>query len=500
MNLRGSGRGMRGSAIVLVIIVMALIMGAARAAAAPLITASPALDPAFSASVHDYVTRCDPGQPVTVDVRPVLTPVSVNGGPTHLLHFTAPVTLQPGQAFTIAVGSGASLQDYTVRCLPQDFPAYSVQRLGPVQAAYYLVTPDTSSPNEHAANNWVAMFNSDGVPVWWYQEAVGSPIDADLDPNGDLSWAVETIPDQTFGLPGGIHVEVHSLDGTLLNTLNTVGTPADLHEAWPLANGDFLIDSYVPRAGVDVSSVGLPSPDTVLDASFQEITPAGQEVYSWDSAGQFTPQESAEYTYFNNTPYPGLGTVWDWQHINSVEPYEQGYLVSMRNTNAVYYVRASDGQIVWKLGGTPTPQSLTILNDPDSATDFGAQHDARVWPDGTISVHDNGTADGRPPRIARFRIDEAAHTATLVQQITDPDAHRSLCCGSGRLLPGGDWVVAWGATPYMDEINSANKVMLRLKWVLPDFSYRAVPILPTQLDDAQLDAAMAVMYGTPAAG
>ena len=251
--------------------------------------------------------------------------MSVDGGPAHLLHFTAPVALQPGQAFTIAVGSGASLKDYTVRCLPQDFPAYSVQRLGPVQAAYYLVTPNSSSPNEHSAGNWVAMFNSDGVPVWWYQRAVGSPSMPILTRTGTSHgrWRRSR---QTFGLPGGIHVEVHALDGTLLNTLNTVGSPADLHEAWPLANGDFLIDSYVPRSGVDVSSVGLPSPDTVLDASFQEITPDGQEVYQWDSAGQLTPQESAKYTNFNQTPYPGIGTVWDWQHINSVEPYEDGYL------------------------------------------------------------------------------------------------------------------------------------------------------------------------------
>jgi hypothetical protein len=62
--------------------------------------------------------------------------------------------------------------------------------------------------------------------------------------------------------------------------------------------------------------------------------------------------------------YPGVpGVVWDWQHINSVEPYDNGYLISMRNTNAIYYIDASDGSIVWKLGGTETPQSLTIVSD-----------------------------------------------------------------------------------------------------------------------------------------
>jgi hypothetical protein len=97
------------------------------------------------------------------------------------------------------------------------------------------------------------------------------------------------------------------------------------------------------------------------------------------------------------------------------------------------------GSIEWKLDGTTTPQSLTITNGPVS---FSGQRDAQLLPDGTISVHDNGTNAGRPPRVVRFSVDPVARTATLIQTITDPTVTAtSECCGSDRLRPGGGWVI-----------------------------------------------------------
>jgi hypothetical protein len=126
------------------------------------------------------------------------------------------------------------------------------------------------------------------------------------------------------------------------------------------------------------------------------------------------------------------------------------------------YIDASTGDVVWKLGGTTTPQSLRIVGDPEASTDLGSQHDVRAWPDGTISFFDNGTRDFQQPRVLRFKIDAAAGTATLIQTITDPNVRFSVCCGSARLLPGGDWVVAWGATPYVDELTPTGQVVFRL--------------------------------------
>jgi Arylsulfotransferase (ASST) len=451
----------------------------ALAAAQVRITTIPGLAPAFNLGVHDYVTRCHPGGQVRVFVAANGARVSVDGGAPRMGNAVVPVTLSTGQLFTVQVTSGLTAARYNVRCLPQDFPQYAFRRFGPTLAAYYLVTPSLRSA-------YVALFDASGVPVWWFRQPDGIPLDADLMPNGDLSWAVETRL-SSFGLPGIVHVEERDLDGHLLRTLGTAGTPTDLHEALPLPNGDFLIDSYVLQIG------GGPSLfPNVVDGSFQEVRPDGQVAYVWNSAGQVTAADTENWLA---ATYPGVqGTVWDWQHLNSVEPYEDGYLISMRNTNAIYYVQASDGAIVWKLGGTRTGNSLTIVGDADASTDFGGQHDARVWPDGTISVHDNGTGRRRPPRVLRFRIDTVARTATLVQTITDPTVRRSICCGSARLLAGGDWVVDWGAAPVVDEINSRNQIVARLTFNWPNFSYRAVGVLPGELSLASLVAGMDAMY------
>ena len=66
------------------------------------------------------------------------------------------------------------------------------------------------------------------------------------------------------------------------------------------------------------------------------------------------------------------------------------------------------------------------------------------FPTGPVSVFDNRFLLNQPPRVTRWRIDEQAHTATLIQRITDPAVHRTVCCGSARLLPDGSWLVDWG--------------------------------------------------------
>ena len=60
-----------------------------------------------------------------------------------------------------------------------------------------------------------------------------------------------------------------------------------------------------------------------------------------------------------------------------------------------------------------------------------------------MTVFDNRTNLGGSPRAVRFRIDEAAGTATLLQSITDPSVTSSGCCGSARRLGNGDWLINW---------------------------------------------------------
>ena len=119
--------------------------------------------------------------------------------------------------------------------------------------------------------------------------------------------------------------------------------------------------------------------------------------------------------------------------------------VSLRYTG-VYRVNMTTGNVVWKLGGTTTPQSLTIVGD--SATPAGplGQHDARLYGDGSVSMFDNGN-DGnanpatRAPRAVRYSIDTTAKTATLAEQITDP----AIVAPRGVAAARGGFPVATGS-------------------------------------------------------
>ena len=174
-------------------------------------------------------------------------------------------------------------------------------------------------------------------------------------------------------------------------------------------------------------------------------------------------------------------------------------LLSLRQTDGIYAIDKATGEILWKLGGTPTAQSLTVVGDPYGADPLGGQHDVRVLPDGTITVFDDGTFLGRPPRAVHYRIDAAAHTATWLGQITDPAIGTSLCCGSARMLADGNWEVSWGGDDVVGEYEPDGTPLFTMTF---DglFSYRAEPVEESRLSAAELRAGMNAMARSLLAG
>jgi Arylsulfotransferase (ASST) len=194
-------------------------------------------------------------------------------------------------------------------------------------------------------------------------------------------------------------------------------------------------------------------------------------------------------------PAPGwLATsLYDLVHLNSLQERGDGIVFSGRHRDAVYRIRRSDGSVDRKLGGSTRAESLSFVNDPLGATSFGGQHDARILPDGTLTAHDNGTERNRPPRAVRYQIDTTARTATLLEQVTDPRAPSSNCCGSARRLPGGDWAISWGSRGLVTELTGNGTPVLTLDFGTP-FSYRADPVLPGVLSRDALHSAMDAMH------
>ena len=252
-----------------------------------------------------------------------------------------------------------------------------------------------------------------------------------------------------------------------------------------MPNGNFLLLSYAPRDHVDLSPYGRPADATVLDAVIQEVTPDGDLVWSWNSKDHIGLAETGRWYSINgSSTLPDGRTAWDIVHVNAVEPDGDGLLVSMRHTDAIYRISRSDGHVEWKLGGTTTPQSLSVSGDPDEPL-LGGQHDVRRLGDGTVTLYDNATRLNRAPKAKRFSIDATAGTANRVEALADADFPTSVCCGGARRLDSGGWLLQWGGNPAIAEYAADGSRIFRLG--IPGVNlYRAFPIPAGRISAARL--------------
>jgi hypothetical protein len=445
------------------------------------LSTSPSLIPlSFDRTVDDYALRCNNNKPieVTAFVAPGYT-IRVAGQATLTGSVQTTVPLKENVEFVVTVSRGDGQHRYHVRCLPSDFPAWEYLRLDPPSHRFYVVAPTIGA----ATGNYVVIFDDHGVPVWW-DKAAETPFDAKVLPDGTVGWTQGTVP---FG-----RAQIHRLDGSLVRTIDT-GSAMDIHDLQELPNGDFMVLAYPIRDHVDLTPYGGGADDEVFDGEVQEVDPQGNVVWSWNSKDHIGLAETGRW--YENAQSHGPGNIRDIVHINTVEPDgPNAFLISLRHTDAVYKIDKTTGNVVWKLGGTPTPKSLTVLDDPYGSYPLGGQHDVRVLPDGTVTIHDNGTAiGGRAPRAVRYQIDQQAMTATLLEEVSDPEAPSSFCCGSARRSADGSWLMSWGGRSLVTEFDANGNRTFSLSFGGP-VSYRATSAPDGLLDVDQLRAGMNSMH------
>jgi hypothetical protein len=144
------------------------------------------------------------------------------------------------------------------------------------------------------------------------------------------------------------------------------------------------------------------------------------------------------------------------------------YLISARNSSAVYEIDGKSGAVLWRLGGKKSDF------DMGPGTTFWWQHDARRQPDGTITLYDDGAAPPRErqSRAIRLRLDMDAKKATLVSA----DSLTGVLAGSqgnAQALDGGHVVVGWGAIPRVTEFDGGGRVVFDATFPDGEDSYRA---------------------------
>jgi hypothetical protein len=462
---------------------------AAAAAARLTIKASPPLRPAYSSAVPDYTVRCKRGRPVTVQASiPSGRSVAVDGQPAAEGSLKQEVSLTPGQAFTFTVDGSAT---HNVRCAPSDLPVWRVERHGtPVtQWVAFAPTEREKQPPRPAPYNVIA--DSYGVPVWWKRTSDGIPTATAVLADGTVVWGRLN---GAFSEADWDHVK---LDGTPLPSLGSAGGHPDHHDIQLLPNGNRLMIVYVRRRHVDLRRFNGPRDTTVFDGVVQELTPDGHLVWSWRTKNHIRLSETAAWRlrtrgiFMKDEGKPAVDLI----HTNSVQYAGPNLLVSGKDVNAVYLVRRRDGKILWKLGGTHRKESLRVKGDRYASAPLDGQHDARMQPDGTVSVHDNGTfGHKRLPRVVRYRINRGARTARLVQQIRDKHVGHSYCCGNAQRLSGGRWLVDWGANSLIEELTGRGRRIFALTLPHKLFSYRAQSVPPGVLTRDALRAGMNAQF------
>ncbi len=429
--------------------------------------------PAFDPEQTDYIAYCGSNLGNAFSVNVAGTPgavVEIVGSSIGTGTISASKVLVPGDAIVVKVTSPAAAPaEYWVRCVPPDFPVMSTKRVAETQPGWYLVA---TASNSNPPGDFAIILDSNGVPVWYRRAPQRYPLQNVLDfkrwPDGTLAWVVAN---QTpWGFDPTLAYERFTLDGTVVATHKTVGYDLDHHDMVPMPNGNILVPAYPARtAAVDydcVSANGAPlTTKTVLDLVIQEITPSGALVKEWD----------ADVLGLSGTPKIDIGTggsdygevrlprcfdqfhptpQYDAVHLNGLQVSADGSQVifSARHQDAIYAIDWATGDIAWKLGGTTTPESLTIVNDPLGGP--ARQHDVHILPNGHVTAFDNRAnvpgvivpATGAS-RYVEYIVDNTAKTATMVLAVPQPDGLVAGFMGSGRIVGDDNVLIGWGSLP-----------------------------------------------------
>ncbi|HEV2592264.1 MAG TPA: arylsulfotransferase family protein [Gaiellaceae bacterium] len=236
------------------------------------------------------------------------------------------------------------------------------------------------------------------------------------------------------------------------------GLQADVHELLLTPKGTALVTIYnsVQR---DLTAVGGPASHNTWDSIIQEIDiKTGNVLFEWHSLDHVPITDS----------YAPVLDPYDYFHINSIEvDYDGNLIVSARNTSAIYKIDKSTGNVMWVLGG----RSSTIQMGP--RVFFMYQHDARVHPDGTLTLFDDGPGpSSQAARAIRLGVDTVGRSAVLLQEYVHKDPLMVAAMGNAQQLAGDAMLVGWGTQPYMTEFGPLGDVRFDAKFTGDAWNYR----------------------------
>jgi hypothetical protein len=242
------------------------------------------------------------------------------------------------------------------------------------------------------------------------------------------------------------------------------GYKLDLHEFTITPRNTAIVLSY-ERYKRDLRPWHGRKDARIVDNVLQEIDlKTGLVLFEWHAFGNVSPADS-------NLPAPKEnGLEWEYCHINAASLTPDGnFLVSSRNTSAVYKINRVTGKIMWRLGGKHSDFKL------GPGVRFDWQHNPLVEPDGTLTVYDNSAAPAtrKASRVLHIKLDEKKKTATLISAFRHPRKLLSASQGNVQTLPNGDYFVGWGSQRWFTEFSPTGKILFDGRLARGNDNYRA---------------------------
>ncbi|HLW94181.1 MAG TPA: arylsulfotransferase family protein [Solirubrobacteraceae bacterium] len=240
------------------------------------------------------------------------------------------------------------------------------------------------------------------------------------------------------------------------------GLQADLHEFQIEPHDIAYVTAFNPIS-CNLSPAGGTAKGVILDTAIEAIDMrTGLVRWEWHGLDHVPASQSQIGAPNNQKP-------WDWFHINSIDLEADGnVLISARNTWAAYQIQAGTGRILWRLGGLNSSFKM------GHGTPTAWQHDARMLPDGNITIFDDGSNPPVEPqsRAITVSLDLARHTATLVSSITHPTPLLTASQGNVQTLPNGNLLVDYGGVPEISEYSKSGSLLFDAHLPYDMASYR----------------------------
>jgi hypothetical protein len=326
------------------------------------------------------------------------------------------------------------------------------------------------------------ILDSKGHYVWLKAAPKTAPDTLNLQAQTYQGKPVLTYWDGTVANTGEMKGSWHVLDNRykeiakLPDTIN--GWQPSGHEFFITKAGTALITAYRYLEHRDLSSKGGSTDQTLLDSGVIEVDiKTGKLVKEWSADGHIPTADGVP------PANPNSPAAYDPWHINSIDVDKDGnWLVSMRNTWAIYKVNSADGNIIWTMGGKSNQFQI-----PDNVA-FAFQHDARWQPNGEMTIFDNdccgfipqpsGPPKAAPPihgsqsRGMEIKVDETNKVVSLVREDKLYDLI-SGTQGSRQPLSNGNVFMGWGQQPFYSEFSKSGKLLLSVRYPDQNESYRA---------------------------